>query len=109
MSRLIRPAKLKRSTFAPRLSPKKEAERVAQSKADRKKIVVGIVQRANARKEARWPGLEPKRVPHGRYLSVSEVVELNSKLPRLPPKQRKLMQRIAFAKTSRGAFLKRAA
>lgn len=60
MSRLIREEKRPRSPFAPKLTAEQEAARVKQSKADRKKIMKGIVLRA-AGSNARWAGLKPKR------------------------------------------------
>jgi hypothetical protein len=64
VSRLIRPPKPPRSPFAPRLSPEQEAARLAQAKADRRKIQRGLILRARTPTkfigQPVWTGLKPK-------------------------------------------------
>lgn len=126
MSRLIREKKT-RSPFAPKLSPEQEAARLAQSKRDRRRIVEGLIRRAQpetivnrVNKTPRWAGLRPNRIhPHaafvgkrerlesrpvalivGRYLSAEEIKALGG--PKVPVKLRK---RAARAKRKARATL----
>lgn len=59
MSRLIREKRPARSPFAPLLSAEQLAATEKQSKADRKKIVEGLLERRA--QVSRWGGLRPKR------------------------------------------------
>lgn len=63
MSRLVRQPKPARSPFDPRLTPEQEAARVAQSKRDRKKTVIGIILRStpNPKPVDRWRAMRKAR------------------------------------------------
>lgn len=76
MARLVRIAKPARSSFDPRLSPEQEAARVAQSKADRKKTVIGVILRStpNPKPVDRW-----REMRKARATETARLVEANDK------------------------------